>query len=252
MVDYGFGRRTLTIGRDADPAPTLAEMGTGPEPDPRASSGRVPDDPAALLGVEIAPVELVQIDGEDVLIPRLPPGAAEFATATGAEAAADELLPEVLAAFDCGGGIPTADFTLAIDFRLKARTAVATAVAGLEAFANFHLERLTPETVKEASDLSLVRRYGEALPDAFGVASPKHEPWWPKFRQLQGLVALQRRGVERATGHAGLDGIATLQQRYYDREYIGSAQIMLDAFDHFMPGWISGGQQQRLRDIAGG
>jgi hypothetical protein len=235
---------------DADPLPTLAEMGTGPEPDPRASFGRVLDGPADLLGVEITPVELVHVDGEDVLVPRLLPGAAEFATATGAEAAADELLQEVLAAFDRGGGIPTADFSLAIDFRLNAGTAVATAVVGLEAYASFHLERLTPETAPEASNRPLNERYGEALPDAFGVASPKQEPWWPKFRQIQGLAALQRHGVERATGHAGLDGVATLQQRYYDREYVGAAQTMLDAFDHFTPGWISEERQRSLRAIA--
>ncbi|HEX6455750.1 MAG TPA: hypothetical protein VF009_04435 [Solirubrobacterales bacterium] len=137
-----------------------------------------------------------------------------------------------------------------VAFRLSAGTAVASAAVGLEAYANFHLDRLPREAAAEAMNRPLNQRYAEELPALFGVDSPTQEKWWPTLRRLQSLAALQRHAVERPVKKSGLMGERSLNQRFYDRQYAGAAEAMLAAFEYFTPGWISGDRQAALRALA--
>jgi hypothetical protein len=109
--------------------------------DPRTASSTVLAGPSDLVGEEIVPIDLVEVDGVTLGVPRLMPGAAEWATVTVAEAQADAYREAALGEVDRRGEIPCVDINAAINFRLNAGTAVASAGVGFEAYANFHLER---------------------------------------------------------------------------------------------------------------
>lgn len=141
------------------------------------------------------------------------------------------------------------DIAAGVDFRLNAGTAVASAGVGLEAYANFHLQRLAPATAADAAERPLNERYAEDLPLAFGVSSSTQTPWWPDFRRIQGLAALQRHAVEWPTTRRGLAAAKTLNQRFYDREYAGAAETMQAVFEYFTPSWISSDRQAALRAL---
>ncbi|HXS34634.1 MAG TPA: hypothetical protein VN758_12755 [Solirubrobacterales bacterium] len=192
---------------------------------------------------------MVEIDGITVGVPRLMPGAAEWATVSAAEASADAYREAALRQLDRRGQIPCVDISAAVNFRLNAGTAVASAGVGLEAYASFHLDRLSAETAAAAAKRPLNERYAEELPALFGVDPPTKEDWWPAFRRVQSLAALQRHGVERPVKKSGLVGEKTLNQRFYDREYVGAAKTMLAAFEYFTPDWISDDRQSALRAL---
>jgi hypothetical protein len=217
--------------------------------DPRTASSTVLAGPTDLVGDEIVPISLVEVDGITVGVPRLMPGAAEWATVSAAEASADAYRETALGQLDRRGQIPCVDISAAVNFRLNAGTAVASAGVGLEAFANFHLDRLLTETAAAAAERPLNERYAEELPALFGVDPPTKEDWWPAFRRVQSLAALQRHAVERPVKKSGLVGEKTLNQRFYDREYAGAAKTMLSAFEYFTPGWISDDRQSALRAL---
>src|SRR4051794_19427696 len=86
-------------------------------------------------------VELVVINGREIVVPQSLPGAAEFGSVVRAEAAADDLRDKMLAELDYRGGTPAAHVGLALDYRERVGAAVASAAVGLEAFANFHIGR---------------------------------------------------------------------------------------------------------------
>ena len=137
--------------------------------DPRAASTTVLDGPADLVNEEIVPIDLVEVDGVAVGVPRLMPGAAEWATVRAAEASADAYREAALGQLDRRGEVPCVDITAAVNFRLNAGTAVASAAVGLEAYANFHLNRLAPGTAGDAAEQALNERYAEELPAIFDV-----------------------------------------------------------------------------------
>jgi hypothetical protein len=182
-------------------------------------------------------------------VPKLMPGAAEWATVSAAEASADVYRETALAQVDRRGQVPCLDISAAINFRLNAGTAVASAGVGLEAYANFHLDRLTRQTAAAAAERPLNERYAEELPTMFGVDPPTQESWWPAFRRVQSLAAPQRHAIERPAKKRGLEGEKSLNQRFYDREYAGAARTMLAAFEYFTPGWISDDRQAALRAL---
>lgn len=217
--------------------------------DPRAASSTVLAGPTDLVGDEIVPIGLVEVDGITVGVPRLMPGAAEWATVSAAETSADAYREAALRQLDRRGQIPCVDISAAVNFRLNAGTAVASAGVGLEAYASFHLDRLSAETAAAAAKRPLNERYAEELPALFGVDPPTKEDWWPAFRRVQSLAALQRHAVERPVKKSGLVGEKTLNQRFYDREYVGSAKTMLAAFEYFTPDWISDDRQSALRAL---
>ena len=217
--------------------------------DPRAASSKVLAGPADLVGEEIVPIDQVEVDGLTVGVPRLMPGAAEWATVRAAEVSADAYREAALGELDHRGNIPCLDISAAVNFRLNAGTAVASAGVGLEAYANFHLDRLAGETASVAAERRLNERYAEELPSIFGVDPPTQESWWPAFRRVQSLAALQRHAIERPVRKRGLVGEKSLSQRFYDREYAGAADAMLAAFEYFTPGWISDDRQAALRAL---
>jgi hypothetical protein len=193
--------------------------------EPRAASARVVGGPPDLLGEEIVRVENVTINGNHLLVPQALPGASEYATVFRSEVEADRLLTEVLDTdnVDYRGAIPSADITLAMSFRETAGTAVASAATGLEAFANFHIGRVVPSEKEQAElrNRRLNERYAEDLPAILDKPRPTDERWWPMFRQIQGLAALQRHGVTGPQTRKGLEGKRSLNQRLYGREYQG-------------------------------
>jgi hypothetical protein len=215
--------------------------------DPRAASSKVLAGPTDLVGEEIVPIELIEVDGVTVGVPRLMPGAAEWATVSAAEATAEAYRDAALGQLDHRGKVPCLDISAAVSFRLNAGTAVASAGVGLEAYANFHLDRLAGETAAAAAERPLNERYADDLPTIFGVDPPTRESWWPAFRRVQSLAALQRHAIERPVRKRGLVGEKSLNQRFYDREYAGAADTMLAAFEYFTPGWISDDRQAALR-----
>lgn len=165
--------------------------------DPRAASSAILAGPTDLVGDELIPIDLVEVDGIAIGVPRLMPGAAEWATVSAAEASADAYREAALRQLDRRGQIPCVDISAAVNFRLNAGTAVASAGVGLEAYANFHLDRLSAETTAAAAERPLNERYTEELPALFGVDPPTKEDWWPAFRRVQSLAALQRHAVLR-------------------------------------------------------
>jgi hypothetical protein len=217
--------------------------------DPRAASSKVLAGPRDLVGEEIVPIDLIEVDGVTVGVPRLMPGAAEWATVTAAEASADAYREAALSQLDHRGQVPCLEISAAVNFRLNAGTAVASAGVGLEAYANFHLDRLAGETAAAAAERPLNERYAEDLPTIFGVDPPTQESWWSAFRCVQSLAALQRHAIERPVRKPGLVGEKSLNQRFYDREYAGAADTMLAAFEYFTPGWISDDRQAALRAL---
>jgi hypothetical protein len=217
--------------------------------DPRAASSKVLAGPTDLVGEEIVPIELIEIDGVTVGVPRLMPGAAEWATVSAAEATAEAYRDAALGQLDHRGKVPCLDISAAVNFRLNAGTVVASAGVGLEAYANFHLDRLAGETAVAAAERPLNERYADDLPTIFGVEPPTQESWWPAFRRVQSLAALQRHAIERPVRKRGLAGEKSLNQRFYDREYAGAANTMLAAFEYFTPGWISDDRQAALRAL---
>jgi hypothetical protein len=204
----------------------------------------------------------VTVNGEEIHVPKLLPGVAEYSAAARAEGEANTLWHEVFEHLDYSVGMPYPhDEERAVQFFVTASTAVTTCAAGLESFANHHLSRYCaplvyddagnpmPEatvnvggndyTFRELSFHSLDTRYRETLPELMSVSRPTGNPWWSKLMQVQALAALQRHGIWDPMRRSGLSSPPkSLAQRYCDREYAGAAKMMLAAFAHFDPAWI--------------
>jgi hypothetical protein len=214
--------------------------------DPRAISDIVVGGAPDLIGEEIVVVEVVRMNDHEVLVPREMPGVPEYAAVHRAEVTADQLWDQIVRNLDTRGPIPSADHRLALNFRQTAGTAVASAAVGLEAFANFHIWRAIQNEAggksADAADLrdqALNERYSDHLPVLLDRPRPTTEHWWPVFRRIQGLAALQRHGIVEPRKRTGLEGERSLAQRMYGGEYRGAAAMMFAAFEHFSPGWIS-------------
>lgn len=226
--------------------------------DPRTASARIISGPTDLEGEEIVRVETVELDGEQILVPIALPGASEYRTVFQSELRADELRTQIAGNLDRRGEIPFADVRLAHDFRGAAGTAVTSAAAGLESYANFQMERVLrpddevdldkgpPQSLGQLRALPLNERYSRALPVLLRRQVPTSEVWWSDLRRVQALAALQRHAITESHVRSGLQGKRTLAQRLYGGEYRGAAAVMLAAFEHFTPGWIDDQRRQSL------
>jgi hypothetical protein len=220
--------------------------------DPRVAATTVVTGPADLVGNTLVRVEQVTITGQLVHLSASLPGVPQYVAVARAEAEANALWPRLMDGLDRRGPIPyQPDAAVVIDFQAAVGSAIAGAVTGLEAFASHHLGRFAapgqpviyngkPHTLRELRDaFSLNQRYADVMPAVMGVPRPTQEPWWPTLRRIQGLAALDRHAVTEPTIRSGLNGEKSLVQRFCDREYAGAAQMMLDVFQHFSPGWVS-------------
>src|SRR6266508_1812251 len=116
-------------------------------PDPRAATATAVGGAADLVGDELVIVDRVNIGGQLVDLPRALPGVVEYAAVVRSEAAAEALRPRLLNDLDERGEIPfQPNAPLVIEMQGAAATAITSAAAGLEAFANHHITRfVTPD-----------------------------------------------------------------------------------------------------------
>jgi hypothetical protein len=211
--------------------------------------------PPDLVGATIQVIDIVTIDGETVSMPRPIPGVPEYVSVARSEAAANALRPRLTENLERKGRTTPhqPDLDLVIEFQSAAGTAVASAITSLEAYSNHQLAGVTtpagpggvilydgrPYTIHQVRNMALNDRYADVMPAVMGVSKPTQEPWWPKLRQVQRLAAFNRHAVTEPTGGKGLSGADSLLQRFCNGEYKGTAQMLLDAFEHYSPGWIS-------------
>lgn len=220
--------------------------------DPRVAATTVVSGPGDLVGNTLVKVDEVKIAGQMVHLPASIPGIPQYVAVARAEADANALLPRLIEGLDHRGPVPfQPDAALVFDFRGAVGSVIAGAVTGLEAFSSHHLARFAipgepvvydgkPYTLPELRNaFALNERYADVMPAVMGVPRPTQEPWWSTLRRIQGLAALDRHSVIEPTTRSGLTGEKSLVQRFCDREYAGAAQIMLDVFEHFSPGWLS-------------
>jgi hypothetical protein len=241
--------------------------------DPRLASAMIaggPDD-----GHELTILVPVTVGGAPLFIPKLLPGVAEYVTVAHAEAEANRLHHGLLDGADAlerihyeGREVPYQPN--AIDFVVTGGTVVMAAATGLEAFANHHVAtycapqsydgdgtpvgpaqtvELLGETLtfRDLANKPVNERLGRYLPELRGIATPPtSETWWAKLRQIQALAALNRHGITDPVERRGLVGVKSLVQRLCEREYAGTAAMMLAAFEFISPGWIDA---QRAVDL---
>jgi hypothetical protein len=219
-------------------------------------------DPRAAISTdrgEVVMVDQVRIGGRPIEFPRPIPGAPEYAVVVAAEATADELRPRLLEGLDLRGEVPWQPNTrLVLDMRGAAGTAVTGAITGLEAFANHHILRTAASgtfvlgdremTTEQAFAVPVNERYSEVLPVLLAKSRPTGERWWPIFRRIQALAVLQRHALHEPQRRKGLDRERSLAERIYNGEYRGAAALMVAAFEHFSPGWLSEERRQGLAD----
>jgi hypothetical protein len=215
-----------------------------------------------MAGHELVIVDRVAIDGRLVDFPRPLPGLPEYSAAARAEAEAETLRPKLTEDLDERGDLPfQANTPLVFEMRGAAATTVTAAMTGLEAYANHHLSRFETEPgsgvinvagehrdLGELRSLPINERYKDVLPTLLDKTKPTSEPWWPTLRRVQGLAALQRHAVYDPQERKGLDGKRSLAERIYTGEYRGAASMMLAAFEHFSPGWVSTDRLEGLND----
>jgi hypothetical protein len=225
--------------------------------DPRIAATEVVAGPPDLVGTTFVKMDVVTIGAQVVGLPAEIPGVPQYVTVARAEANANALWPRLLEDLDKRGQFPhQPDAELVLDFRAAAGAAAASAISGLEAYSNHHLARYegggqvvydgNGYTLRELREFSLDQRYGDVMPAVMDVPRPTQTNWWQTFRRIQGLAALDRHAVYEPTKRSGLSGEKSLTQRFVDREYRGAAQMMLDVFQHYSPGWISPDRASRL------
>jgi hypothetical protein len=227
-------------------------------PDPRIAAT------TSTEGEELVIVDRVRIGDRIVDFPRPLPGAPEYAAVVAAEMRAEELRPRLLEDLDersCEFGEPPwqPNAPLVVNMRSSAGTAVAEAMTGMEAFANHHILRAAPSgsfsfrerefTVAEAFNLPINERYAEVLPQLILNTKPTQTPWWPVFRRIQRLAVLQRHALYEPQSGSGLTGARSLAERLYNGEYRGAAEMMVSAFEHFSPGWLSAERRLALQTL---
>lgn len=227
-------------------------------PDPRAATATAVGGPPDLVGQELVIVDRVNIGGRTVDLPRPLPGVVEYAAVVRAETLAEELRPRLLQDLDERGPVPFQPNTpLVINMQGAAATAITSAVAGLEAFANHHITRMvTPSSpapigaLDELRNAPINERFADVLPALLECQRPTSEPWWPTLRRIQRLAVLQRHALtDPASGARGLPGgESPLVERVANGEYVGAGNMMLSAFEHFCPGWIGGEKLAALSD----
>lgn len=228
-----------------------------PPTDPRATiTATFPDGTTAPVFI----ADRVSVGRQTIDFPRPIPGIAEYAAVARAEAEAERLRAAVMQGLRYGPDDPIPyqpDAILAMDFRASASTAVSVSVVGLEAFANHHIGRAYDEggavvyngvtyELDGARDLWLNERYSAVLPSILNRPPPKQEQWWQILRRVQALAALTRHSITEAVERNGLSGKRSLAERMYRGEYRGAARMMLAAFEHFSPGWVSAERLSQL------
>lgn len=227
--------------------------------DPRIAATTIVDGPPDLVGKEVYPVDTVRVGGRLVDFPRVLPGAAEYASVVSSETRAESLRPRLVGdlPYARGRDVPLQqDGVLVIEMQAAAATAVTSAIEGLSRFATYHVDGRVgsgtfvlgdaPRTARELRELPIHEMYADVLPELMGVGRPTGERWWQTFRTVQGLAALRRHAVYEPVRRSGLQGERPLLERFYNGEYRGVAWMMLAAFEHFSPGWIS---QARLDQL---
>jgi hypothetical protein len=210
----------------------------------------------------------VVIDGVELHLAKALPGVLDYVTVARAEERANQLRPILLEGLDYLGPVPyQPDASRSIEFLATGGTVVASAVGGLEAFANHHLASFCAPpmynlegelggaepavlvcgeelTFRQLADKPLNDRLGKIIPELKQTPRPTSEPWWRKLRQIQALAALHRHGITDPVSRKGLEGVKSLTQRFCDREYAGAAAMMLSVFEFISPGWV--GEQRAL------
>ncbi len=223
-------------------------------PDPRIAHAHVVGGPADLVGHTLVIVDVVNVDGREVHIPRPLAGVPELVACREAEARAEELRSRLLGTLVDQSPAPwQPDTTLVVEMRSAAETAVTSAVVGLEAFCSHHVlrhtdpatgkvnhagEQLTPQEVRDR--FSLDERYKLVLPALLAKPKPTSEKWWQVLRRVQGLAALTRHAVTEPVQRSGLTGKRSLAERFYTGEHVGTARMLYDCFEHFSPNWVPG------------
>src|SRR5437899_2374382 len=108
-------------------------------PDPRVAATTTDK------GDDVVIVDRVTVDGRTIDFPRPLPGAPEYTAVVAAEARAEDLRPKLLEDLDERHDPPwQPNAPLVLDMRGSAGTAVASAMTGMEAFANHHIYRTAP------------------------------------------------------------------------------------------------------------
>jgi hypothetical protein len=207
---------------------------------------------ADLVGNTVVIVDAVYVGGQEVHIPRPLPGIPELVACRAAEERAEELRKQMLATLVKQGPAPwQPDTTLVIDMRSAAETLVTSAVVGLEAFCSHQMlrcldegggkvtyggELLTPQALRDR--FSLDERYKFVLPALLSRPKPSGKEWWQVLRRTQGLAALTRHAITVPVRRSGLTGERSLAERFYTGEYVGTARMLYDCFEHFSPNWV--------------
>jgi hypothetical protein len=120
-------------------------------------------------GDEVVAVDSVMIDGVEIHVPKTLPGVVEYASVANLEAQANTLRPMLLQNLDKTGALPyQSDADLAFSFFGAAASTAGTAIAGLEAFANYHITRFVPPPEYDSSGqvveaVPTIEHGGEAL-----------------------------------------------------------------------------------------
>jgi hypothetical protein len=221
-------------------------------PDPRIAHAHVVGGPQDLIGDTLVIVDVVALGGREVHIPRPLAGVPELVACREAERKAEVLRTELLNTLVDQGPAPWQPNTkLVVDMRSAAETTVTSAVVGLEAFCSHHIlrcldektgligwgdEQLTPQDVRDR--FSLDERYKLVLPVVLDRPKPSAQKWWPVFRRAQGLAALTRHAVTEPVQRSGLSGTHSLAERFYSGEYVGTARMLYECFEHFSPNWV--------------
>ena len=221
-------------------------------PDPRIAHAHVIGGPDDLVGDTVIIVDVVKVGGREVHIPRPLAGIPELVACRDAERKAEELRERLLATLVEQGPAPwQPDTTLVVEMRSAAETTVTAAIVGLEAFCSHHIlaradpttsqvayrgEQLTPQEVRDR--YSLDDRYKFVLPALLDRPKPSGKTWWQVLRRVQGLAALTRHAVIEPVKRNGLTGTRSLAERFYTGEYVGTARMLDDCFEHFSPNWV--------------
>lgn len=214
----------------------------------------VPDPRAAVSQYDFVVVDRVHIGGRIVDFPRPLPGAPEYATVVAAEFKAEDFRAQLLSDLDERHEPPwQPNAPLVLDMWASGGTVVGTAMTGMEAFANHFIlanEGSLTDSVDHAFNVPINERFSDLLPALLDKPKPTNAVWWPVFRRIQRLAVLFRHALYGPQEGKGLAGNKSLAERLYNGEYVGTAAMMVSAFEHFSPGWLSEERREALSSLS--
>lgn len=230
-------------------------------PDPRVVYGfAAADAPGIAAGDLFIGGRQYTIDGQSVGLARGVAGLPEYARVARAEQRAKELRAQLLDDLDMRGGIPYQASHIGVDWEEAASETVTVAVEGFEQFFGhwMTLKAGGPDgNIKfEDHDYTLQElrrkhqplddRYKKVMPVLCGVDNPAQQDWWSLFKTVQTLATLRRHAIMEPFARGVLQDQVELVQRLIDGAHHGTAQLMLDVFNYFSPGWVEGERLVRL------